>query len=501
MSLFDKLNNKRYDLQEIKKKGGPNYTGRVNFDNNENSDNENEIEIDKKKRKDDYIKQQAKKANTTPSELKRRFKGATYDDEPFSKTPRKFDTPYTSKSGNKKISPSFFDKRQEFQIGDDGRPSKEAVKQRLKGRIISQSKRKIEQGNKLDIKTAADVNTKKKLIQKGNRYLEDPKRLDKLVNRVAKNQKLSTATGKKSSLFKTLKKYSDVTNPTIKGASGGKLPMPGGYDVDGGRTGTAKQQKSFDAKVQKGKDKFFNTNKKFGNVGREFDLQFKADKLRLDAGGRIAAKDPKIAKMTVKQKKANYEKVKAAIDKKNPTFKSPISGGKLPVTPENMKKYKVNKQGFTKGQAFKKFASKQGGKAFKYLKGAAARNPLVAGALAVGAGALAYNRIKKALAGPTLKDKDFTATKPIQDRSGKNVKFTYGKDAKDKAMPYLTKSSLKKFKTGEYKVATKSGANYNVNDRIKNSAFEKQLQKAEKNPNKNKNKDFLKKFKNATRPT
>ena len=78
-------------------------------------------------------------------------------------------------------------------------------------------------------------------------------------------------------------------------------------------------------------------------------------------------------------------------------------------------------------------------------------------------------------------------------------------------MPYLTKDkivkgqtipgSLTKFKTGDYKVATKSGANYNVNDRIKNSAFEKQLQKAEKNPNKNKNKEFLKKFKNATRPT
>ena len=138
----------------------------------------------------------------------------------------------------------------------------------------------------------------------------------------------------------------------------------------------------------------------------------------------------------------------------------------------------------------------------------------VIGATAVGA-YLGYQGIKKALAGPTLTDKDFTSTAPIKDRSGKNVKFTYGKDAKDKAMPYLTKDktiktpkgtktipgSLTKFKTGDYKVATKSGDNYNVNDRIKNSAFEKQLQRAEKNPNKNKNKDFLKKFKNATRPT
>ena len=36
---------------------------------------------------------------------------------------------------------------------------------------------------------------------------------------------------------------------------------------------------------------------------------------------------------------------------------------------------------------------------------------------------------------------------------------------------------------------------------MKNSAFEKQLQKAQKNPNNKKNQQFLKKFKNATRPT
>ena len=151
---------------------------------------------------------------------------------------------------------------------------------------------------------------------------------------------------------------------------------------------------------------------------------------------------------------------------------------------------------------FKNFASKQGSKALKFIGTKARNNKLATAAIAIGGAAFAYDRIKKAIAGPTLDlKKDFTTTKPIQDRSGKNVKFTYGKDAKDKAMPYLTKGSLTKFKTGDYKVATKSGANYNVNDRIKNSAFEKQIQKAEKNPNKNKNKAFLKSVKNATRPT
>ena len=209
-------------------------------------------------------------------------------------------------------------------------------------------------------------------------------------------------------------------------------------------------------------------------------------------GGRLGKLDPKIAKMTDAEKKANLAKVKAKIDAKNPVIQTPI--GPLPKTAKNMKKFPKT--------TFKSFAKKQGSKALKFLGKTARNNKLATAAIAIGAGAYAYDRIKKAIAGPTLDlKKDFTATKPIQDRSGKNVKFTYGKDAKDKAMPYLTKSSLTKFKTGDYKVATKSGANYNVNDRIKNSAFEKQIQKAEKNPNKNKNKAFLKSVKNATRPT
>ena len=433
MSLFERIQNKRYDLQEKKKNMQKNVDHGFN---NEDSDNKNEIEIDKKKRKDDYIKQQAKKANTTPSELKRRFKGATYDDEPFSKTPRKFDTPYTSKSGNKKISPSFFDKRQEFKIGDDGRPSKEAVKQRLQGRIISQSKRKIEQGDKLDIKTAADINTKKKLIQKGNRYVEDPKRVSKLVDRIAKNQELNTATGKKSSLFKTLKKYSDVTNPTIKGASGGKLPMPDGPKRD--------------AAIKKGKDKFFNANKKLGNLGREFDLQFKADKLRLDAGGRIAKKDPKIAKMTRAQKKANFEKIKAAIDKKNPTFKSPASGGKLPMT---------------KVQAFKNSASKTLKKTKPILKGLKSkavrfsiRHPgkaLAIGTLGVlGATAGVKTLMNKGKGREPISNKNTRSLGPTLKKDGTPVEYQYslsGKTLDNKRIKNVSLNDIsKRLKSGKY---------------------------------------------------
>ena len=50
-----------------------------------------------------------------------------------------------------------------------------------------------------------------------------------------------------------------------------------------------------------------------------------------DYAGRIPKPDAKIAKMTDAQKKANLAKVKAKIDAKNPTYVSPESGGRLPV--------------------------------------------------------------------------------------------------------------------------------------------------------------------------
>ena len=50
-----------------------------------------------------------------------------------------------------------------------------------------------------------------------------------------------------------------------------------------------------------------------------------------DYAGKIAKPDAKIAKMTDAQKKANLAKVKAQIDAKNPTYVSPKTGGRLPV--------------------------------------------------------------------------------------------------------------------------------------------------------------------------
>jgi len=526
MSLFDKLNNKRYDLQEIEKKYGSGSGG---------SGNSSQEEI-RQKYKDDLAKKKGYSLNPTEKKkgvrlgdkLEKDFdKGAKLQDKTIGRrTPSKAyaqgepfqsnDNPFDKKGKYPTSGKSILNKRYQFKIDSPEGITKDNTKARLKTRL----------GNVSDPK------------------FKDTGELNKYVDDVTKNQKLSTAKGKDSTLFKTLKKYTAATEPTQKGKYGKPARMVKGKDgvirQYGGGNVPIKNAKRKAAAVEKGLQKFDDDLVKGANLpkgtyipkggvppysdiktqkgtytapfkAKELNLQYKADKLKLDYGGRIANRDPKISGMTAAQKKKNYEKIKARIDKKNPTFKSPVSGGKLPVTPENMKKYKVNKQGFTKGQVFRNTVKKPLMKGVNKFKSLGLRGKAgVIGATAVGA-YLGYQAIKKGLAGPTLKDKDFTATKPIQDRSGKNVKFTYGKDAKDKAMPYLTKDkiikgktipgSLTKFKTGDYKVATKSGANYNVNDRIKNSAFEKQLQKAEKNPNKNKNKDFLKKFKNATRPT
>ena len=154
----------------------------------------------------------------------------------------------------------------------------------------------------------------------------------------------------------------------------------------------------------------------------------------------------------------------------------------------------------------------------KSIGKAAAKNPKAAAAIAVGTLATAAIARGMAMRKNTLGKGDFTKTAPIQDRSGQNVRFKYDKDSENLAKPYLTTKSrtiktpkgpktipgsLTKFKTGDYKVP-----GINVNQNMKQSAFEKQI----KNLNKGKgtgffggttkqDKKFLKSVKNASRPT
>ena len=126
-------------------------------------------------------------------------------------------------------------------------------------------------------------------------------------------------------------------------------------------------------------------------------------------------------------------------------------------------------------------------------------------------------------------NKDFAKTTTIKNPSGQNVRFKYSnkkdKDGnptyKDQASSFLTKDQknriggtipggLTKFRTGQYTANYKSGGKVggriNIDKNMRSSAFEKQLKKAEKGTGflgkqTQKDKDFLRKYKDATRPT
>ena len=166
------------------------------------------------------------------------------------------------------------------------------------------------------------------------------------------------------------------------------------------------------------------------------------------------------------------------------------------------------------------------GKVLRFAK----NNPktaLIGGALALGTAYFGGKALSRR--GDLNINKDFAKTTRIKNPSGENVRFRYSnrkdKDGnpiyKDQASPYLTKDQknriggtipggLTKFRTGQYSVNYKSGGKVggklNIDKNMRNSAFEKQLQKAEKGTGffgrqTQKDKDFLRKYKNATRPT
>ena len=237
-----------------------------------------ERRLEAKRKRKAFRTDLAKGANMTTTELDKKFKGAKYDEAPFGRTPREY---------GKGRSPKFTEIRQKLEVGKDGLPTKQGVMNRLKGRIASTARRDLE-------------STDKEIRKRGQQFSGGlgVKNVQNVLDKIG-SQKIDTS-GK--SLQKTLKKYSDATEPTIKSkVTGGRLPMPGGYDADGGRTGTPKQQKAYDAKVQKGKDKFFADIGKRGSMGTgmhptETDLQFKFDKAQLEVGGRVSPK------MTQKQR-------------------------------------------------------------------------------------------------------------------------------------------------------------------------------------------------------
>ena len=514
MSLFERIKNKRYDLLEVTTKDDKerNRIFQQQSDDN-NPFSQSSKETGRRKRSGSnqntydkrpftkYELEQAKKANTTPEKLRAKFKGATYDGPPFARETRKFDSIGTGKKG-KYIEPSFFDKRQEFKVKDDGSIDPAGVKQRMGSRFFSarekQYKTTLDQ-IKADKKAGKDTkaleqkaNKYQRFLKKGARGASGRKFLDKLVNRVTsdsipgggkrikkgvfeRNPKTIDTSSK--ALEKRLKDYSDLTEPTVpskappatgkkfptfdgsppKGLKKGtkpRLPMKGGpnladfdpenlpkgefdprknvrgIDKDGfaritdskGRfikmkdlekvnrrkaaisvdsakgiaradaggfltskvyTGTKKQQAAYKKAVEAGKKKFYakTDSKKILGVSNktgDFDPQFKAEKGRLDFGGKISPMDG----IDDKKRKKILRDLKRQSKIDNPTFTSPDSGRRLPLTPNNMKKYNVDAQGLRK---LKTGTFNMKGKKFKAPKFTKSRTASKLGQYALGA--------------------------------------------------------------------------------------------------------------------
>ena len=363
--------------------------------------------------------------------------------------------------------------------------------------------------------TAGDV---KKRLERRIGYVKDPKfdtpeKIKNVIKKATSKQgPLSTATGKDSTLYKTIKRDQDLRNPTIPSKAIGKdgkrlrVPMPGGYDpnVKGGRTGTKAQQVRYDAVADRGKARLEKelirqakipkdvlldlprggTPKTVPFNPKEFNLQFKADKMKIDYGGRMAEKDPMYKALTDAQKKKRYESIKKTIynKKSSQPSKAPIKFSTYKydsknVVPTGLKGRNVPKfrdinrpiaYKQTTGDAIKaieksgrkltkrnfkmqmnkqplKFASlRKPSQAVKYkktfgdfaknvAKGGAARfnklplkGKLAVGALAIGGTAFAIDRARKALTPGRLDPKkDFTPTSAITDTKGKKIRFKY----------------------------------------------------------------------------
>ena len=460
MSLFEKIKDKRYDLQEIKKEMGSGsgssrtkdeipLKDRVNKGTGSRTTRVGGQNSYDKRPFTKYELEQAKKANTTPAKLRAKFKGASFDGPPFARQTRKFDTPYTTQSGKKKISPSFFDKRQEFGVKDDGSIDPRGVRKRMGSRFFSARVKQYKDTLKqIDTDTKAGKDTKilqqkankyKRFLEKGARGASGQKFLDKIVNRVTSDsvpgggRKLKTIDTSSKPLVKRLKDYSDLTEPTVsskappatgkkfktfdgspaKGLRKGtkaRLPMKGGanlvdfdpnnlpkgtFDPKTGKgidqggfarmtdskgkfikmkdlekvnrrkaaisvdsakgiaradkggfltakvyTGDKKQQAAYKKAVEAGKKKFYakTDSKKILGVSNktgDFDAQFKADKARLDIGGKISPMDG----LTDAERKRKLKELQKQINIKNPTITSPLTGKQLPATKANLRKY------------------------------------------------------------------------------------------------------------------------------------------------------------------
>ena len=179
--------------------------------------------------------------------------------------------------------------------------------------------------------------------------------------------------------------------------------------------------------------------------------------------------------------------------------------GRIRNTAAFDQRFRRMSRGFSGGRGKRALAGKVGRFALKIAK----KNPILTTIAVAGAGIYGIDKARKAIAGPQLKSKDFTGS-VIKDRQGKNVVFknpTYNpatkkSDTEHRAGGYVTQKQLNKFKTGDYNISDKSGNKIDLDKRIKQSAFTKQLTKASKGTGflgrqTDKDRKFLQKYKKA----
>ena len=471
MSLFEKIKNKKYNLIEAqdqqkrsknKNQSGPNFsqtssrTGSMKGGKNDPLKQKAEAEYVK------YTDELAKKSGITGKNPGKKLEkqvdtGLKKQDGTIGKrTPNKGyaqgepfqgNTNVRDKTGKYPASGrSTLKGRQRYQFDIAKTSRKDAAKARLVTRI-----------KKVEDPFFAD---------KGG--TQDVKKITKYVDDITKNQTLSKGKGTKSSLFKTLKSYTDAKNPTVQGGGkparfvkgkdgvvrqygGGKLPMSDGSKRDA--KVKANLQKFDDkitkqAKLPKGtyipKGGVFpksdiKTKKTIDKLSvpfepKETNIQYKSDKLDLDYGKRFAQRDG----LTDAERKRKLKKLQRDLNIKNPTITSPKTGGQLPATKSNLRKYGLLDGGFKKQNFKKTFTSSGSGgqKSFSIPKTkptsrfgrmmtALKKNPkTAAAALAIGTGVYLYNKGKNSPKGivPPVAG----GGKKIKSAKGVDINFTLG---------------------------------------------------------------------------
>ena len=397
MSLFEKIKNKRYDLQEIKKEMG----GGSNSSSNNNTRTQNQRKNIKKEYGPGYDKDKdliigdPNKSKGEEELLKKELEG---------KKKEKFTKYEKDRAKSLKTTPAKLERDvQKGLTSTGGRTSrfpfaKKSYKTSGKAILSAREKYKLDPTGNVDMKT-----TKARLVDRIVR--NDPKfnvgSATKFVDELEKSQgPLSKGKGKQSSLYKTVKAEIDARNPTVKSKkSGGRLPLRSK------KTGEVvkKNLEKFYKKVGDKVDPKFKTPKNLDRT--ELNLQFKADKLKQDYGGKLNPRDG----LTATERKKKLKELQRQINIKNPTITSPKTGGQLPATKANLRKYGFLDSGFKKQNFKKTFTSSGSGgqKSFSIPKtkptsrfgrmmSALKKNPkTAAAALAIGTGVYLYNQGKK----------------------------------------------------------------------------------------------------------